>query len=149
MDKQHLFECILTVTFESNGFHNLLKDCRVLWFCGCKTNTDHHPSTTVLHSWHEVFVHICTMSRYLHFRLVWPKKVVPEVLLYEMQLQLQEEKALFPSTQDTLTQSFTICNVMNFNVCRFIHLLELIWPWHITGPQMKQASMHNFQSPVN
>ncbi|MEE6527760.1 hypothetical protein FKM82_029362 [Ascaphus truei] len=104
-----------------------------------KTSPNHHPSTTVLDSWYEVFVLICCvwfspnvalciMTKHLHFGLVCPKDIVPEVLWF-VQMQLCKHKPcchfLFrekrlspgnPSKQTILVQSFSHCTVMNFNI---------------------------------
>ena len=66
--------------------------------CGCRTSPNHQPSTTVLDSWYEVFVLICCVwfppnvllcirTKHLHFGLVCPKDIVPEVLCF-VQMQL-------------------------------------------------------------
>ena len=59
--------------------------------CGSKASLNHHPSTTMLDSWYEVIVLMCCtwfspnmelsiMARRLHFVLVCPENIVPEVL---------------------------------------------------------------------
>ncbi|MEE6525370.1 hypothetical protein FKM82_025322 [Ascaphus truei] len=68
------------------------------------------------------------MAKHLHFGLVCPKDIVPEVLWF-VQMQLCKPKpcchVLFrekrlspgnPSKQTILVQSFSNCTVMNFNI---------------------------------
>lgn len=76
--------------------HGWVIECRS---CGCKITQNHHPSYTVLDSWYEVSVLICSVWLSLciivkdpNSGLVCPKKnIVPDVLWF-VQMQVSNSK---------------------------------------------------------